>query len=315
MKPQRQHQQIGTQHKFDILLVDDRTENLLALEAVLSDIGQNLLLKHLLRPNDFAVVVLDAHMPGMDGFETARQIRSRRSSQSLPIIFVTAVHQSDQYAMKAYSLGGVDYVYKPFDPEALKAKVRVFVELAQKSREVKIQAELLQLANQDLERRVRQRTAELEKANHELRLLFQQSPHPKWVCDLSNLSFLAVNEATTHSYGYTKGEFLRMTLRDLRPAEDIPELMEQVEQLRRGQPVEAVFRHRKKDGSFGGGHQRNSAPASRGSAAGERTAVSSNCGNHPGRNLAGRPPVADHLRQSRPVPDAGWMNGETLPEP
>ena len=67
MKPQRQHQQIGTQHKFDILLVDDRTENLLALEAVLSDIGQNLLLKHLLRPNDFAVVVLDAHMPGMDG--------------------------------------------------------------------------------------------------------------------------------------------------------------------------------------------------------------------------------------------------------
>ena len=217
--------------------------------------------------------------------------------------------------MKAYSLGGVDYVYKPFDPEALKAKVRVFVELAQKSREVKIQAELLQLANQDLERRVRQRTAELEKANHELRLLFQQSPHPKWVCDLSNLSFLAVNEATTHSYGYTKGEFLRMTLRDLRPAEDIPELMEQVEQLRRGQPVEAVFRHRKKDGSFGGGHQRNSAPASRGSAAGKRTAVSSNCGNHPGRNLAGRPPVADHLRQSRPVPDAGWMNGETLPEP
>src|SRR4051794_25182416 len=102
MKPRQQPQQASAQQKFDILLVDDRAENLLALEAVLSDMGQNLLkahsgeeaLKHLLRQKDFAVVVLDAHMPGMDGFETARQIRSRKACQGLPIIFVTAVHQS-----------------------------------------------------------------------------------------------------------------------------------------------------------------------------------------------------------------------------
>jgi PAS domain S-box-containing protein len=256
MKPQQQKQQIGAQQKYNILLVDDRAENLLALEAVLSDMGQNLLkarsgdeaLRHLLRQNDFAVVVLDAHMPGMDGFETARQIRSRTAFQALPIIFVTAVHQSNQYALKAYSLGAVDYVYKPFDPEALKAKVRVFVELAQKSREVKIQAELLRLNNQDLECRVRERTADLERANQELRVLFRQSPHPKWVCDLTSLSFLAVNQAATRTYGYTEDEFLRMTLTDLRPPEAVPGLMERVDQLRRGQPVEAVFRHRKKDG-------------------------------------------------------------------
>jgi signal transduction histidine kinase len=168
--------------KVNILLVDDRPENLLALEAVLSDLGQNLVtagsgseaLKRLLH-DDFAVILLDVQMPEMDGFETAALIRSRARSQYTPLIFLTAINKSDTHVSRGYAMGAVDYVFKPFAPETLKSKVAAFVELSKKTKE--LQAEVVQRRraeeeairlNEELERRVSERTAALSAANREL---------------------------------------------------------------------------------------------------------------------------------------------------
>ena len=133
-----------------ILMVDDRSENLVALEAILSSLNQILVpvrsgeqaLAALLS-EEFAVVLLDIMMPGMDGFETAAKIKQEARIPDVPIIFLTAaVGQPDQ-AFRGYAAGAVDYLAKPFDPWVLKAKVSVFVELYLKRRQLRDQAELL----------------------------------------------------------------------------------------------------------------------------------------------------------------------------
>lgn len=133
-----------------ILLVDDRPENLLALEAILSVFDHELVrassgdeaLKALLT-DDFAVILLDVSMPGMDGLETAAHIKRRERTRDVPIIFLTAVHPDAEHAFRGYSAGAVDYVSKPFDPWVLRAKVAVFVDLYCKRQQVQEQAGLL----------------------------------------------------------------------------------------------------------------------------------------------------------------------------
>ncbi len=133
-----------------ILLVDDRPENLLALEAVLASLGQELVrassgeqaLKRLLH-DDFAVILLDVRMPGMDGFETAQHIKRRERTKDIPIIFLTAEREEPHQAFRGYAAGAVDYLSKPFDPWVLRAKVAVFVELWAKNTRLAEQAELL----------------------------------------------------------------------------------------------------------------------------------------------------------------------------
>jgi CheY-like chemotaxis protein len=133
-----------------ILLVDDRPDNLLALEAILSSLGQTLVraasgeeaLKALLA-DDYAVILLDVQMPGMDGFETAAHIKRRERTRDIPIIFLTAINREPQHAFRGYSTGAVDYLAKPFDPWVLRAKVAVFVDLHRKNRQLRRQAELL----------------------------------------------------------------------------------------------------------------------------------------------------------------------------
>jgi CheY-like chemotaxis protein len=133
-----------------ILLVDDRPENLLALEAILSSLDQTLVratsgeeaLKALLS-DDFAVILLDVQMPGMDGFETAAHIKRRERTRDIPIIFLTAINREPQHAFRGYSAGAVDYLAKPFDPWVLRAKVSVFVDLYLKNRQLREQAEML----------------------------------------------------------------------------------------------------------------------------------------------------------------------------
>jgi two-component system, sensor histidine kinase and response regulator len=135
----------------NILMVDDKPTNLLALEVVLNEPNYNLVkalsgeeaLRHLLNL-DFAVILLDVHMPGMSGFETAEMIRSRDRSRQTPIIFITAVSKDDSDVLTGYSLGAVDYVFKPIVSEVLRAKVAVFVELFRKTKE-------LERSNRDLE--------------------------------------------------------------------------------------------------------------------------------------------------------------------
>jgi CheY-like chemotaxis protein len=133
-----------------ILLVDDRPENLLALEAILGSLNQILVrassgeeaLRALLK-DEFALILLDVQMPGMDGFETAAQIKARSRTKDIPIIFLTAVDTDEHNAYRGYAAGGADYITKPFDPWVLRAKVEVFVDLWIAGRRLATQASFL----------------------------------------------------------------------------------------------------------------------------------------------------------------------------
>ena len=136
--------------KVNILLVDDNIQNLRALEAILRSLDQNLVLatsgpealKYLLR-NDAAVILLDVEMPEMDGFQTATLIRERDKSSGTPIIFLSAISKSDVHVNQGYSLGGVDYIFKPFAPDVLRSKVAALVEMYIQRSEAARQSALL----------------------------------------------------------------------------------------------------------------------------------------------------------------------------
>src|SRR5688500_15276766 len=162
--------------RANVLLVDDRPENLLALESVLADLNQNLIsvtsakeaLRYLLL-EDVALVLLDVQMPGLNGFEFAELIRERERTQHTPIIFISASSVEDHSIFKGYALGAVDYLAKPIQPEILKSKVRFFTKLYLQNVQIKRQAELLEKANErldkvntDLEGNVISRTKQLE---------------------------------------------------------------------------------------------------------------------------------------------------------
>ena len=145
----------------DILIVDDRPENLLALEAILEPLGQHVVrassgedaLRCLLE-REFAVILLDVQMPNMNGFETARLIKSRERTRFVPIIFLTAISKDAEYVFRGYSVGAVDYMFKPFQPEILRSKVQVFVELYRQQRRITEQEQRLrEVERQDLELR------------------------------------------------------------------------------------------------------------------------------------------------------------------
>ncbi|MDX8456550.1 response regulator [Mesorhizobium sp. VK9D] len=128
--------------KARVLAVDDDERNLLAIEEVLSPIAEIVAvqsgeeaLRRLLK-EDFAVILLDVLMPGLDGYETADLIRQREQSKRTPLIFLTAINKEDAHMLRGYDAGAVDYVFKPFDPVMLRSKVAVFVELHEKTREI-----------------------------------------------------------------------------------------------------------------------------------------------------------------------------------
>ncbi len=186
-----------SEQPINILLVDDRPENLLALEALLQPLGYHLVkassgeaaLRYVLQ-YDFALILLDVQMPNIDGFETAELIRTRELSRNTPIIFLTAVSTSELHIARGYLAGAVDYLLKPFLPEILISKVAIFVDLYAKTAEVRQQAQQLQAtvgtlehevaererveaelrqARDGLEQRVRERTVGLAEANQALR--------------------------------------------------------------------------------------------------------------------------------------------------
>src|ERR1044071_5829378 len=147
----------------NILMVDDSPDKLLAMESVLTSLGQNLIRAYsgeealrLLLKKEFALILLDVNMPGMDGFETAQMIRKRKSLEHIPIIFVTALSTTDAEVFKGYAFGAVDYILTPIVPEILKTKVGVFVELWKQRREIEAKAETLRVLNENLEVRAQQ---------------------------------------------------------------------------------------------------------------------------------------------------------------
>jgi signal transduction histidine kinase len=159
---------VGADEQVNILLVDDQPGKLLGYEAILSELGENLIkagsaneaLEQLLK-NDVALVLVDVCMPDLDGFELAAMIREHPRFQKTAIIFVSAIQVTDLDLLRGYAAGAVDYVPVPFVPDLLRAKVRVFAELYRKTRQ-------LEALNAELERRVEERTAELAQANADL---------------------------------------------------------------------------------------------------------------------------------------------------
>ncbi|WP_017298526.1 hybrid sensor histidine kinase/response regulator [Nodosilinea nodulosa] len=175
-----------TESPVNILLVDDKPENLVALEAILGDLEANLVkstsgeeaLRCLLQ-TDFAVILLDVQMPQMDGFEVATLIRRRPRSQDTPIIFLTAFSSSEQFMFKGYALGAVDYLIKPIAPNVLLSKIAIFIDLFKKTQALRQKTEILQRQTTQLEAI----NTELQTSEERFRLLSACSPVGVFVTD------------------------------------------------------------------------------------------------------------------------------------
>ncbi|HEX7604230.1 MAG TPA: ATP-binding protein [Polyangiaceae bacterium] len=172
----------------DILAVDDRPEDLTTICAILASPEYNVIrarsgseaLRRLLT-RDFALILLDVVMPDIDGFEVARIVKQRERSRLTPIIFLTGGTNDISYIYKAYSLGAVDYLIKPFDPDLLRAKVKIFAELFCKDRRIMEQAEALRLA--DLRERERELTEVRRASERRYRNLAEAIPQIVWTAD------------------------------------------------------------------------------------------------------------------------------------
>ncbi|BAC88575.1 hybrid sensor histidine kinase/response regulator [Gloeobacter violaceus] len=229
----------GTAEPVTILLVDDRFENLLALEAVLGELGQNLVkarsgpeaLRHLLR-QDFAVILLDVQMPGMDGFETAQLIRQRERSRHTPIIFLTAYSANDSLIFKGYALGAVDYLLKPINPSILISKVVVFIDLFRKSAEIERQAGALVAVNRQLRSSEQRLQDFLDNASDLIEIV---SPEGR---------LLYVNRTWRETLAYPADDLEKMTCFDVVAPADRPllaEALERVQQSQRSERLEVAF--------------------------------------------------------------------------
>ncbi|MDP4159322.1 MAG: PAS domain S-box protein [Bacillota bacterium] len=214
-----------------ILIVDDRRENLLALEAVLKSPDYHLIfansgeeaLKCLLK-DDFAVILLDIQMPGMDGFETASLIRARKRNEDTPIIFITAIYQSTENITQGYSLGAVDYLFKPFNPETLKLKIEAFVKIHHHRKRIKLQNELLLQRAVELERmndNLKHTTSELRKAEALARVFGETCTDALLTLDIAG-QILNANPAVTEKFGYGFEELVGQHVSKLLSGEKLP---------------------------------------------------------------------------------------------
>lgn len=205
---------------IDILLVDDRPENLLTLEAVLNSPYYNLIkansgdeaLKYLL-DHDPAIILMDVQMPDLDGFETAAIIKKSERTREIPIIFITAINKDESFVHKGYDYGAVDYIYKPFDAHILKAKVAIFADLYRKTqRLIEAERKIRDSEKKDRERKL----AQLELKN----LKREQSDQKKyrdlvegihhgvvWSADLETLAFTFISPSSEQILGFSPDEW------------------------------------------------------------------------------------------------------------
>jgi len=154
-----------------ILVVDDRADNLISIEAILEKDNYNIVkansgkaaLKVLLTDHDFSLILMDVQMPELNGYETATIIYERDKLKNIPIVFITANNYDEDFMFKGYRMGGVDYIYKPINPELLRAKVAVFVELYSKNQQLMLQEKKLLAANEFLQKEIEERKVSEER--------------------------------------------------------------------------------------------------------------------------------------------------------
>lgn len=197
--------------KINILLVDDRSENLLALEAIIEREEYNLIkafsgeeaLKHLLK-YDFAAILLDVQMPGMDGFETAKIIKAREKTKNTPILFITANNMDSSHIFTGYSLGAIDYILKPFDPIILKSKVEGFVELYKMNQRLIQQADMLAEKTRELEKAYADlsNTASMLRVSEELANVISETSIDSMIMINQEGFILKVNPAVKSMFQY-----------------------------------------------------------------------------------------------------------------
>lgn len=186
-----------------ILVVDDREDNLFSIEAILEQDKYTIVkansgkaaLKILLNQHDFSLILMDVQMPDLSGFETATIIYERDKLKSIPIIFITAHDYDEDYMFKSYKMGGVDYIYKPINPELLRVKVGVFVELYRKNQQLQQHEKKLLAANRSLQREIEERKASEEKVRSLNAQLLENNEHLKAVNEeLDRFAYVASHD-------------------------------------------------------------------------------------------------------------------------
>jgi PAS domain S-box-containing protein len=246
-----QREKMAKTENVNILMVDDQPSKLLSYEAILDELGENLIqatsgreaLEKLLKMNDVAVVLMDVSMPGMDGFETARLIREHPRFQRTAIIFISAIHLTDLDRVKGYQRGAVDYVSVPVNPELLRAKVSVFADLHRTARQ-------LERFNRDLEERVRERTLELEESEAQFRTLANSIPQLAWMAAPDG-SILWYSDRWYEYTGVPKEETDGGTWQSRVDPESLKSVLETWRaSIKRGEPFEMEFRLRGADGVY-----------------------------------------------------------------
>jgi signal transduction histidine kinase len=186
-----------------ILVVDDRDDNLFSIEAILEKDNYNIVkansgraaLKILLHQHDFSLILMDVQMPDLNGFETATIIYERDKLKNIPIIFITAHDYDEDYIFKGYRMGGVDYIYKPINPELLRVKVSVFVELYRKNYQLMLHEKKLLATNRSLQKEIEERKTSEEKVRSLNEQLVENNAHLKAVNEeLDRFAYVASHD-------------------------------------------------------------------------------------------------------------------------
>jgi signal transduction histidine kinase len=186
-----------------ILLVDDREDNLFSIEAILEKDNYTIVkansgkeaLKVLLHQQDFSLILMDVQMPELNGFETATIIYERDKLKNIPIIFITAYSFDEDFIFKGYKTGGVDYIYKPINPELLRMKVSVFVDLYRKNQQLLLHEKKLVAANKSLQKEIEERKASEQKIKSLNEKLVENNAHLKSINEeLDRFAYVASHD-------------------------------------------------------------------------------------------------------------------------
>ncbi len=239
---------MSVERTANILIVDDRPENLVALEAILEPVGHNVVsassgeeaLRRLLH-DDYALILLDVQMPGLDGFETAELIKRRERTKHIPIIFLTAISKEARHVFRGYSAGAVDYLFKPFDPSVLRSKVAVFVELWQKTEQIR---------EQEMRLREQEIAAAVREGHERYRVLAEAMPQLVWHADAGGSADYFNDRWVEYTRQPPETSFGDGWTTFLHPDDLPPTLAAWDSAVLSGDPIQIQYRLRNGDGAY-----------------------------------------------------------------